>query len=327
MSKQVRVGFIGTGGIATEMHMPALHAIGGVEIAALFDMHAQSAQAAAERFGGRVYESQQALLEQADIDALYVCLPPASHTDAEIIAAGKGIHLFIEKPVVISMEKGKEIATAIEQAGVISCAGYQLRYWPAVRAAKAFVQDKAIALVAGHRWDGIPGGPGHWWRVMDMSGGMVHEMATHQIDVMRFVAGEVARVHAVNSRNVLKDVENLTVPDAQALLLEFRNGATGCFSASCALTQGGGSSGLEFLLRDVRVSLQLPEVHILPEGTADITLPPAGLDIDAAFIHAIRTGDRSVILSDYRDALKTAEVTLGANESARTSQPVTMTLN
>jgi len=51
------------------------------------------------------------------------------------------------------------------------------------------------------------------------------------------------------------------------------------------------------------------------------------MNIDQAFVHAIRTGDRSVIRSDYFDALKTAEVTLGANKSAETGKPVNMKLS
>jgi len=50
------------------------------------------------------------------------------------------------------------------------------------------------------------------------------------------------------------------------------------------------------------------------------------MNLQEAFIHAVRTGDRSVIRSDYFDALKTTEVTLGANESARTGKPVEMKL-
>jgi len=50
------------------------------------------------------------------------------------------------------------------------------------------------------------------------------------------------------------------------------------------------------------------------------------MNIDQAFIHAVRTGDRSVIRTDYFDALKTMELTLGANESAETGQPVEMKL-
>ena len=68
------------------------------------------------------------------------------------------------------------------------------------------------------------------------------------------------------------------------------------------------------------------EITVVPEGAAEVELPEAGMNIDEAFIHAVRTGDRSVIRTDYFDALKTTEVTLGANESAISGQPVEMKL-
>jgi predicted dehydrogenase len=326
MSDEVRVAFVGAGGIATEAHLPALQRIEGVVIAALCDSRREQAEAATTRFGGNAYTDHHEMFEREQIDALYVCLPPDAHTDAETIAVSKGIHLFIEKPIVLAMDKGLEIAEAIEQAGVISSVGYQMRYTPAAEAARKFVAGKPVALAAANRWGGIPGGPEHWWRVMERSGGMFHEMATHQMDLIRYLIGDVARVYARYSLNVLGDVENLTVPDAQVVVLEFRNGATGYFSTSCALTKGGGWSSVDIILRDMMLRVGYRELTVVPEEAAKIELPAAGMNIDEAFIHAVRTGDRSVIRSDYLDALKTTEVTVGANESARTGKPVAMKL-
>jgi predicted dehydrogenase len=324
MSGHVKVGFVGTGGIATEAHLPALQKIDGVEIAALCDTDEGRARQAADTFGGRTYTDHHKMLDGEELDALFVCLPPFAHTDAEVLAAQKGVHLFIEKPVALTMDKALEIGEAIRKAGVISSVGYQLRYLPISEAARDFLRDKPIALVAGNRWGGIPGGPEHWWRVMDRSGGMFHEMATHNMDFIRYVVGDVASVCARQSLNVLQDVENLTVPDAQVIVMEFENGATGYFSTSCALTKGGGHSSTDIVLRDMLVRLTFQDITVLPEGAAEVTLPEPGMNIQQAFIHAVRTGDRSVIRSDYADALKTTEVTLGANESARTGKPVEM---
>jgi predicted dehydrogenase len=155
---------------------------------------------------------------------------------------------------------------------------------------------------------------------------MFHEMATHNMDLMRYVAGDVTRVQARYSLNALKDVENLTVPDAQVVLLEFKNGASGYFSTSCALTQGGGWSSVDVIARDVMLRIGHGSIAVMPEGAVEVELPPQGMNIQQAFIHAIRTGDRSVVRSDYLDALKTSEVTLGANQSAKTGQAVRMEL-
>jgi len=326
MADRVRVGFVGTGGIATEFHLPALKEIEGVEIAALCDVAKERAEEAAATFGGRAYGDHRQMLDKEDLDALFVCLPPFAHTDAELIAAEKKIHLFVEKPIALDMERGIEMAEAIEKSAIISCVGYQLRYLPVAAAAREFLSDKPVSLVAGNRWGGVPGDANHWWRVMERSGGMVHEMATHNMDFIRHIVGDVATVYARYSLNVLQGVENLTVPDAQVIVMEFKNGATGYFSASCALTKGGGWSSTDVILRDMMLRISFESITVSPEGAAEIPLPERGMSIQEAFIHAVRTGDRSVIRSDYADALKTAEVTLGANQSAQTGKPVQMTL-
>ena len=111
MADRVRVGFVGTGGIATEFHLPALKEIEGVEITALCDVAKERAEEAATAFGGRVYGDHRRMLDEEDLDALFVCLPPFAHTDAELIAAQKKIHLFVEKPIALDMEQGIEMQT------------------------------------------------------------------------------------------------------------------------------------------------------------------------------------------------------------------------
>ena len=326
MAKQVTVGFLGAGGIATKSHLPALQQIEGVTIAAVCDTERGRAQAAADRFGGRVYDSHREMLEKEEMDALFVCLPPFAHTEAEMLAARKGVHLFVEKPIVLEMRKGLEIAEAIEKAGIISSIGYQVRYMPVASALRSFLAGKTIAMVAGNRWGGVPGDENHWWRVMEKSGGMLHEQATHNVDFIRYVVGDIASVCARYSLNALEGMTNLTAPDAQVAVMEFKNGATGYFAATCALTRGGGWSSLDIILKDMMVRTNFSQITVSPEGAAEIALPEKGMNIQQAFIHAIKTGDRSVIRSDYWDALKTAEVTLGANESARTGKAVEMRL-
>lgn len=291
------------------------------------DADADRAHEAAQKFGGKVYVDYRDMIEKEEIEAVFVCVPPFAHKDAEALAAEKGLHIFVEKPVVLELEQGLEIKEAIEKAGVISCVGYQVRYLPVASAAREFLKGRPVALVAGHRWAEFAGGPGHWWRRMDRSGGMLHEQATHNVDLIRYVVGEVGSVYARYSSGVLRDVENLTVPDAQVVVMEFRNGATGYFSTACTFTKDGWWNSTDVILRDMMLRMTFSDVAILPEGAAEVPVPEPGMSIQEAFIHAVRTGDRSVIRSDYADALKTTELTLAANESAKTGRPIEMRLS
>ena len=106
---------------------------------------------------------------------------------------------------MLEFETGIQIAGAIQPAGVISCVGYQLRYSNVATASHNFLKDKTVGLVACHRWGGIAGGPSHWWRMMKKSGGMLHEQATHQLDLMRYPAGEIVEVYKIDAMKINVD--------------------------------------------------------------------------------------------------------------------------
>ena len=126
----VRVAFIGAGGNASGHMKRVKELVEDTEIVAICDVDAERAKKATEEFGGTPYRDHHEMLDKEAMDALYISVPPFAHDDAEIIAAGKGIHLFVEKPVALSVEKGIEINEAIEKAGVISCvAGQGVAGW------------------------------------------------------------------------------------------------------------------------------------------------------------------------------------------------------
>ena len=321
MTDTVRIGFVGIGGMAGS-HLKSLREIEGTEIVGLCDAVPETAAAAAEEWGGEAYTDHRVMLDEVEVDALYVCVPPFAHTDAEILAARKGIHLFVEKPVVMDLEKGLAVLEEIDRAGVMSSVGYQLRHTPWVQGARKFVDGRDVAMVTANRWGGIPGDENHWWRVFDKSGGQLVEMATHQVDMMRLLAGDVRSVYARYARRVTGDVPNMTVPDVQVVALEFASGAVGYISTSCALTKGGYGSDLKVVLRDMVLEVG-SQLKVVPEGAAEIEpLPEQEPGIDAAFVLALRSGDRSSIQCDYREGLKSAAVCIAANQSAKSGRPV-----
>lgn len=318
---KVGIGFVGTGGMAGS-HLKSLQEIEGVEIVGLCDVAPEKAAAAVEEWGGKAYTDYRRMLDEEEMDALYVCVPPFAHTDAEMLAARRGIHLFVEKPVAMDLRKGMAILEEIDRAGVVSSVGYQLRHTPWVQGAKRFVEGRDIAMVTANRWGGIPGDENHWWRVFEKSGGQLVEMATHQVDMMRLLAGDVRSVYARYARRVTGDVPNMTVPDVQVVALEFASGAVGYISTSCALTKGGYGSDLKVVLRDMVLEVG-SRLKVVPEGAAEIEpFSEQDAGIDAAFVQALKTGDRSSIRCDYREGLKSAAVCIAANESAASGRPV-----
>jgi predicted dehydrogenase len=321
MPESVRVAFVGTGGIANH-HLGRLQEIDGVEVVALCDTVEGRAAAASEKYGGTAYTDYRRMLGEAEMDALYVCVPPFAHSDAEILAAQRGVHLFVEKPVVMHLETGLKILDAIEAAGVMSSVGYGMRHMATVQAVKRFLDGREIAMISANRWGGIAGDENHWWRVYEKSGGQLLEMATHQLDTMRWFAGDIREVYARYAQRATRDLPNVTVPDVQAVVMEFASGAVGQISTSCALNKGGYVMNMHLVLKDLALEVGR-EIRVIPEGAAEVgPVPESVPNIDQAFITAVRTGDRSRILSDYRDGLKSAAACIAANESAATGRPV-----
>jgi hypothetical protein len=116
-------------------------------------------------------------------------------------------------------------------------------------------------------------------------------------------------------------VENLDIPDVYSLTFRFENGAVGSLSSCCALREGGGNSGINLILENMRVTVGGREGTVVSPGEVDPGPVPEGRDIDEVFMEAVRTGDGSQILSDFEDGARSLDVTLAANKSAETGKP------
>ncbi len=314
----IKVGFVGAGGRARG-HMKMLSGIEDVKIVAICDVNEATAKSATQEYGGTVYTDYHKMLDKEDLTAMYVVVPTFAHFDAEILAAQKGVHMLLEKPVAPSMEKSLEMLEAVKKAGVLTSVGYQLRYFGFAQQGKAFLADKQVAMVHTYRWGGLPGTP--WWRVMAQSGGQLVEQTTHQIDLLRYFLGEVDEVHAYYATRALNDVEKLDIPDVYAVTMKFKSGAIGTLSSTCALRNGGGSSGIDVIMRDMRASVWTNGVVVFPDSAAPVGPMPENVDIDVVFMDAIRTGNGSKILSDLEDGVRSLDISLAANKSAQSGRP------
>lgn len=310
----VRIGMVGCGGMGSA-HLRRLGEIPEAHVVALCDVVDERARQEADPFGARTYTDAGRMIDEAEIDALYVCVPPHTHEDIESRAARRGLHLFVEKPVGLYMEQAIETARVIREARVLSQVGYQLRYLPHTRQLKEFLAGKQIGGAYTVRWCGAP--DKDWWRRYDQGGGQLVEMTTHQVDLLRWFLGEVEAVSAAYSFNRLFEGKpDLTVPDTQSAMLLFESGAAAVLSTSCAVG-GGGKSELEIVLPNARATWGWSAMEISPADAYPVPeLPIVNPSVDEVFVHAVASGDRSLLLSPYDDALKTAAVTIAANRSA-----------
>ena len=325
----VRVGFIGTGGIAG-IHLRNLAKLPQARVVALCDVVPGSAEAAAQRYGlkARTYTDFRALIDDGGVDALFITVPPFVHGEIELAAIEARLPFYVEKPVALTMELARRIERAIADTGTLAFVGYHWRYTPAVEATKELLHNAVIGLVYGYYKTRPPGRSGHWLPIKERSGGQMVEQTTHIIDMARWLVGDVARVYARFANRLTQPIPTFTAPDVGTATLEFENGAIGTIS-NCWLVPVDHVSGLELWTDKGVVEFTQQSLTIRKDRERrEVPLPPLEPDTtahvyaDRAFIDAVRTGDRSGVRTPYSEAVKTLAVSLAATESAETNQVV-----
>lgn len=159
---------------------------------------------------------------------------------------------------------------------------------------------------------------------MEGSGGQFVEQTTHIVDLLRYTVGEVSEVYAAYGNRYMSGVEEgVTVSDVGTVTLKLVGGAVATISNTCAIPAGD-RSGLHIYTN--KGVLELGHSGLIDTEAGRRTeyanqTDPYELE-NEAFLHAIRTGDVSRIRSSYADAVRTHQVTIAANESARTGLPV-----
>lgn len=319
MTETVNLGFIGCGGNARG-HMKAVQDIPGAKIVGVCDTVEALARQAADMTGAEAYADHRRLLERTDLHAVCISIPVFAHGQPEFDVIERGLPFLVEKPVAIEMGLAREIEARVRQRGLLTAVGYQLRYGGTVDIARETLSGQRLGLVVGQYWCSTGAGdPSAWIRQWAKSGGQLVEQATHTIDMMRYLAGEVAEVYCASTNQVLKQID---CPDFNAVTLTFENGAVGSLTTSWAMAQGWSHANVvDVLFEDAMLHWTYGKLTLYRGGKVEeITRPGPG--IDEVFINAVRTGDGSAIRSPYSDAVKSLAVSLAMNRSAREHRPV-----
>ena len=317
--KEVKIGFIGCGGNANG-HMNHLAGIEGARVVAVCDIQAERAQSAAEKHNADPYTAYQELLERDDLDAVYLSLPVFAHGQPELDVIERGLPFLVEKPVAINMDIAREVEAAVSNAGLLTCVGYQLRYLGSTKITQQILQGRTINMVVGKYWCSTGhGDPNAWLRQMNKSGGQLVEQATHTIDMMRYMGGEVETVYAMQANRFLKKTD---CPDANSVSFQFTSGAVGSLTATWAYAGDWSNANVLDLLYEEELLNWNPSRVLVQEDGEWVDKTEPSSTIDEVFVDAVRSGDASSILSPYSDAVKTLAISLAANQSAQENRPV-----
>lgn len=216
-STPLRVGVIGCGQVATTRHLPVLRSMSDVEVVALADIDADRLRAAGDQFGVRSrFVDYQAMLDVPAIDVVAICVPPGAHAEIAMVAMAAKKHVFIEKPLALSLDDADRLLALEARSPGRAMVGFNLRWHRLVRRAQALILQGALGPVEAVRSIfttagrfGSPVVQGR--RRRESGGGALIEAGVHHFDLWRFLTrSEVDEVTSL-SRAGPEDDKTVTV--------------------------------------------------------------------------------------------------------------------
>lgn len=195
MSK-IRVGFIGTGGMA-QLHARQLSDLEEAEIKALADISQENREKFSAKFnlkGAELFSDYRDMLDQVDLDAVVICSPHTLHFQQAADVLKKGLHVLIEKPMTCSSAEARQLIETAKQAGKIMQVSYQRHFQPefiyireAIERGEIGKLTSITASLYQHWWRGTTGS---WRQNPKLSGGgFLMDSGSHIIDVLLWTSG------------------------------------------------------------------------------------------------------------------------------------------
>jgi predicted dehydrogenase len=204
--KKISWGFIGCGEVTEKKSGPAFNEVPGSHVEAVMSRSEDKARRYAERHHIRKwYTDASRLIEDPDINAIYIATPPSSHATFAIMAMRAGKPCYIEKPLAASYADCIRINRISEETGIPCFVAYYRRYLPYFQKVKEIINNGTVGDVVNvqirfsvpprdldySRGDTLP------WRLQpDISGGgYFYDLAPHQLDLLQDIFGVITRAH------------------------------------------------------------------------------------------------------------------------------------
>lgn len=297
-----RLGIIGAGGIAREVHVPVLRTFSDVKIVAVADAD----RAAAERLAGvhgipYVMTDYRELLARSDVDVVLISTPNHLHAEMAVAALEAGKHVLLEKPMATCAAEAERIAAKARECGRILMVGMNNRFRPDAQQLKRYLEGGAFGDVYHVRtgWlrrAGIPSWSRWFTDKARAGGGVLLDIGVHMLDLALWLLG--------NPRVVLvtgKTFQTFTRPEARQTRMWAPAASDGAYD-----------------VEDFAVAF----LHL--ETGATLTLEvswAANLARDVQFVHLFGTGAGAVLeeidFSDRRFTVYTERFGCLVDESPR----------
>lgn len=234
MSEQTPVlnmGVVGLG-LAASMVLPAMAAMENVNVVGGADTNPKARDWFKETYGGKTYDSLEALCADPEIDAVWVATPNTLHCEHSVICAAHGKHVIVEKPMAITLDEAQRMLEAANRNGVHLLAGGSRSSSGVVRKMREIVRSgelgplRAMQTWSATDWMLWPRRPDE----IDVAtgGGIVYRQAPHQVDSMRLLAG--GRIRSVRAGTGQWMAARDKAPGFYTAFFEFEDGTPATLS-------------------------------------------------------------------------------------------------
>ncbi|MBO4953868.1 MAG: Gfo/Idh/MocA family oxidoreductase [Clostridia bacterium] len=223
----LKIGLIGCGFMGG-MHAACYAALDNVKVVAVADLRADKAKEVADKSGAAIYENGEALIANADVDAVDICLPTYLHTHHAVLAMKAGKHVFIEKPVALNREEAQLLLDTQKETGAQVQIGQVIRFWDEYVWLKEQIDHNAFGKMRSATFKRLSSWPDwswdNWLHQAQKSGSVAQDMHIHDVDFMRFAFGDPLSFKTTVQRNADGVVQHIfscfTYPDNAAVSVE-----------------------------------------------------------------------------------------------------------
>lgn len=278
--KRLRWGLIGCGDISRKRVAPALRAIPECDLVAVNRARSELAADFAAEYGvPRWYGQWRELIDDDEIDAVYIATPVSLHAEQTIYAAEAGKHVLCEKPMALNVVECDRMIDACQSNQVRLGIAYYRHFYPVILRAREVIASgeigtSVIARVnAFERFNPAPDEERYW--LMQMShagGGPMMDFGCHRIEVLMNLVGSISDVKSVKGRTLYER----EVEDTALAIFSFERGAQGLLAVTHAAFESQDTLDIFCSEGSIHIPvLNLGEMHVKTAAGERIEqLPP-----------------------------------------------------
>ena len=282
--KILRWGFIGCGEVTEKKSGPAFSMVEGSSVVAVMSRTAEKARSYAERHGvPRWYTDAQTLIDDPEVNAIYIATPPSSHATYSIMAMKAGKPVYVEKPLAASYDECARVNRISEQTGMPCFVAYYRRYLPYFQRVKEILDHGTIGRIINVQVrfavppreldyahpDNLP------WRLQPdiAGGGYFYDLAPHQLDLLQLFFGVIMDARGIcANRGKLYGAE-----DSVSAVFRFESGLPGSGSWCFVAHESAREDRIQIIGNQGSISFSVfdyaPIVLHTSEGTQTIEVP------------------------------------------------------